>query len=211
MKLSFVNTRQHGVPGGHDKGKDPVNQNDLRIRKRGSHEFRQETSRRTFLKATTFGASALIAAPAVLRGASPTADPVRVGHIGTGHARVGSDQIHRGKRFGEGGGRVRCLQAPPAEGREGGRQSGCQDLPGLPGPAGRPESRSGHYCHAGSLARADAHRRLQRGQGRLLREGMDHVDRRGQADARGDPQEQDRHAIGPSGAAVSPLRPRAAR
>ena len=37
-----------------------------------------------FLKATTMGASALIAAPAVLRGAVPTADPVRVGHIGTG-------------------------------------------------------------------------------------------------------------------------------
>jgi predicted dehydrogenase len=43
-----------------------------------------ETNRRTFLKATAFGASALIASPAVLRGASPTADPVRVGHIGTG-------------------------------------------------------------------------------------------------------------------------------
>ena len=44
----------------------------------------RETNRRTFLKATTLGASALIAVPAVLRGASPTADPVRVGHIGTG-------------------------------------------------------------------------------------------------------------------------------
>jgi len=41
-------------------------------------------SRRTFLGAAAVGASALIAAPAVLRGASPTADPVRVGHIGTG-------------------------------------------------------------------------------------------------------------------------------
>ena len=44
----------------------------------------RETNRRTFLKATTLGASTLIAVPAVLRGASPTADPVRVGHIGTG-------------------------------------------------------------------------------------------------------------------------------
>ena len=44
----------------------------------------RETSRRTFLGTTAMGASALIAAPAVLRGASPTAVPVRVGHIGTG-------------------------------------------------------------------------------------------------------------------------------
>ena len=42
------------------------------------------TNRRTFLGATAMGASALIVAPAVLRGVSPTADPVRVGHIGTG-------------------------------------------------------------------------------------------------------------------------------
>ncbi len=42
------------------------------------------TDRRTFLGTTALGASALLAAPAVLRGASPTADPVRVGHIGTG-------------------------------------------------------------------------------------------------------------------------------
>jgi predicted dehydrogenase len=44
---------------------------------------RKETTRRKFLAATG-GASAVAAFPAVLRGSSPTSDPVRVGHIGTG-------------------------------------------------------------------------------------------------------------------------------
>jgi hypothetical protein len=45
---------------------------------------RKETTRRKFLATGALGATALAAAPAVLRGASPTSDPVRVGHIGTG-------------------------------------------------------------------------------------------------------------------------------
>ncbi|NLH15861.1 MAG: Gfo/Idh/MocA family oxidoreductase [Phycisphaerae bacterium] len=41
-------------------------------------------NRRTFLGATVAGASTLVTVPAFLRGGSPTANPVRVGHIGTG-------------------------------------------------------------------------------------------------------------------------------
>lgn len=40
--------------------------------------------RRTFLETTALGVSALVAAPAVLRGAAPTAKPVCLGHIGAG-------------------------------------------------------------------------------------------------------------------------------
>jgi predicted dehydrogenase len=41
-------------------------------------------SRRTFLAAGSIGASVLLTVPAVLGGAEPTSEPVRVGHIGTG-------------------------------------------------------------------------------------------------------------------------------
>ncbi len=41
-------------------------------------------TRRQFIKTTGTCAAALTAAPAVLRGAKPTSDPVRIGHIGTG-------------------------------------------------------------------------------------------------------------------------------
>jgi predicted dehydrogenase len=41
-------------------------------------------SRRRFLHTTGTSAAALVAVPAVLRGVEPTADPVRIGHIGTG-------------------------------------------------------------------------------------------------------------------------------
>jgi predicted dehydrogenase len=41
-------------------------------------------SRREFIQASGKAAAASLAAPAVLRGASPTADPVRLGHIGLG-------------------------------------------------------------------------------------------------------------------------------
>jgi predicted dehydrogenase len=41
-------------------------------------------SRRDFIQASGKAAAASLAAPAILRGASPTADPVRLGHIGLG-------------------------------------------------------------------------------------------------------------------------------
>jgi predicted dehydrogenase len=43
-----------------------------------------DMSRRHFIRASGKAAAASLAAPAILRGASPTADPVRLGHIGLG-------------------------------------------------------------------------------------------------------------------------------
>jgi len=45
---------------------------------------RQHVTRRRFLESVGAGAAMAAVAPAVARGAPPTADPVRVGHIGTG-------------------------------------------------------------------------------------------------------------------------------
>ena len=45
---------------------------------------KRQITRRDFLEVTGLGAAGVIAAPAVLRRASPTSDPVRVGHIATG-------------------------------------------------------------------------------------------------------------------------------
>jgi len=44
----------------------------------------EKITRRKLLAMGGYGASAIITFPAVLRGVSPTSDPVRVGHIGTG-------------------------------------------------------------------------------------------------------------------------------
>jgi predicted dehydrogenase len=45
---------------------------------------RQDISRRDFIQASGRAAAASLAAPAILRGASATAEPVRLGHIGLG-------------------------------------------------------------------------------------------------------------------------------
>ena len=147
------------------------------------------------------GASALIAAPAILRGAAPTADPVRVGHIGTGTR--GWDLIKYTGASDSAKVVAVCDVYKPHLRRGVAaaaiRMSGRTWITETCWPT-RKSKRSLLPHRITGTSRCSSTPPMQARPSIARRHGP--CDRLGQADSRCDPKKQNHHATGPSGAAV---------